>query len=121
MTGPLPEPLQIVRRRGHSSVTHINSQLVDFWAASGSVGWHCPTLRLGVKAPGGLYPWSKSPTVQLYIPIASTGALSVDDARAAFAVAARDLLKEDDPKETLRGQPLVRTIVGVAPLALVVS
>ena len=121
VTGPLPEPLQVVQRRGHSKITHIKSQLDVFWATSGSVGWACPTLRLTVKAPGGLYPWSKTPTVQLYVPVVLRAALSVDDVRGAFAVAARDLLMEQDSRETLRGQPLVHRLVGVAPLAPAVS
>ena len=121
VTGSLPEPLQVVQRRGHSKITHIKSQLDDFWVASGSVAWACPTLRLTVKAPGGLYPWSKTPTVQLYVPIVLRAALSVDDVREAFAVAARDLLMDRDPRETLRGQPLVHRLVGVTPLTPVVS
>lgn len=118
VTGPLPEPLQIVQRRGHSRVTDIRIQRFDFWATSGSVRWSCPVLRLGVKAPGGLYPSSKTPTVHLYVPVMSWNTLFVDDVRAALAVAARDLLKEQDSRETLRGQPLVRRLVGVTPLAL---
>ena len=117
-TGPLPEPLQVVRRRGHSSITETRIQFVDFWATSGSVRWSCPTLRLGIKAPGGLYPSSKTPTVQLYVPVISWNTLLVDDVREALVVAARDLLKEQDPRETLLGQPLVRGLVGATPLAL---
>ena len=45
----------------------------------------------------------------------------MDDVREAFAVAARDLLTEQHSWETLRGQPLVRRLVGVTPLAPVVS
>jgi len=118
VTGALPEPLQVVWRRGHSRITDVRMERVDFWAASGSVGWPCPVLRLGVKAPGGLYPWSKTPTVQLYVPVVSWGTLLVDDVREALAVAARDLLNEQDARETLRGQPLVRGLVGATPLAL---
>jgi hypothetical protein len=121
VTGSLPEPLQVVQRFGHSGVTHVKCQLDDFWAASGSVGWHCPTLRLSVKAPGGLYPWHKTPTVHLYVPVVLRSTLSVDDVREAFTVAAWDLLQEQDSRETLRGQPLVRRLVGVTPLAPVVS
>ncbi len=121
VTGPLPEPLQVVQRRGHSGITHIKSQLDVFWATSGSVGWACPTLRLTVKAPGGLYPWDKTPTVQLYVPVVLRATLSVENVREAFAVAAWDLLNEQDSRETLRGQPLVHRLVGVIPLAPVVS
>ena len=121
VAGPLPESLEVVQRRGHSGVTHVKSQSVDFWAASGSVRWPCPVLRLSVKAPGGLYPWTKTPTVQLCVPVVSRSTFSVDDVREAFAAAARDLLREQDARETLRGQPLVRMLVGVPPLAPVVT
>jgi len=120
VTGPLPEPLQVVQRPGHSGITHVKTQLDDYWAASGSVGWRFPTLRLSVKAPGGLYPWSKTPTVHLHVPVVLTSTLSVDDVRKAFTEAAWDLLREQDARETLRGQPLVRGLVGVTPLATVV-
>ena len=121
LPGSLPEDGQAVQRPGHSSITHVKIQLNDFWAASGSVGWPCRTLRLSVKAPGGLYPWPKTPTVHLYVPIVLSSALSVDDVREAFVAAAWELLKQHDPRETLRGQPLVRRLVGVTPLAPVVS
>jgi hypothetical protein len=117
VTGPLPEPLQVVQRWGHNGVTHTKIQLNVFWAVSGSVRWPCPALRLSVKAPGGLYPWPKTPTVQLYVPVVSRSALSVDGVREAFAVAARDILKKPDSMETLRGQPLVRRLVGVTSLS----
>ena len=121
LPGSLPEDDQVVQRPGHSSITHVKIQLNDFWAVSGSVGWSCRTLQLSVKAPGGLYPWHKTPTVHLYIPVVSSSALSVDDVRGALAEAASELLNQHDPRETLRGQPLVRRLVGVTLLAPVVS